>query len=86
MGDVTRTGARRHLVIPRRIGETHSFSTARIRGITSRHDFITWSPFRMSVMEGGVLVYPAALYAPMLRRLVQQDRRNDQNMSYDLQN
>jgi hypothetical protein len=40
----------------------------------------------MSVMEGGVLVYPAALYAPMLRRLVQLDRRNDQNMSYDLQN
>jgi hypothetical protein len=55
---LARTGARRHSAIPRRIGETYSSNTARIRGITLSHDF-TWISFRMSVMEGGVVAGPA---------------------------
>jgi hypothetical protein len=58
---LARTGARRHSTIPTRIGETHSSSAARIRGIKMRHDF-TWIPFRMSVMEGDVVAGPAEFY------------------------
>jgi hypothetical protein len=55
---LARTGARRHSAIPRSIEELHRSSTARIRGITSRHD-LTWVTFRISVMEGGVVAGPA---------------------------
>jgi hypothetical protein len=82
---LARTGARRHSAIPRRVGETHSSSTARIRGVTMRHDF-TWIPFRMSVMEGGVVAGPVDFICADACRLVQQDRRNDANISCNLQN